>query len=71
MRISELIARLKDIQDEDGDVLVVVSSDPEGNSFNALDETEGGRFYDEEDRELYDADDAPARGVVKVVVLWP
>jgi hypothetical protein len=73
MTVKELIEKLQKIKDQD--MLVLVSSDPEGNSFDTLGlvsesfarkDGYNWEVYDEDDIENYAIED-----VQPVVVIWP
>lgn len=73
MTVKELRDLLKDV---DGDVLVIMSKDGEGNGYSPLADTNLGQYLYEADTtwsgDLIDVDEADAdTEAVPCVVLWP
>lgn len=66
---------IKELQKIKGNPNIVLSSDPEGNSFSTLYQVDGEiNFFDEENREFMDTEDMDERDYdryVKSIVLWP
>ena len=72
MNKNQLIKQLQKIK---GNPNIVMSSDPEGNSFSTLYEVDGEiGYFDEENREFIDTEDMQEEDYdkyTKSIVLWP
>lgn len=73
MKVKKLIQKLQKL---DQDLEVVLSSDPEGNSFDTLTDVDYDKnnLFDTENREFVDAvdlDEEQKLRCIKAVILWP
>jgi len=68
MNISELISKLSKIEKENGDIIVVLSSDGEGNSFSPVDSFSVGCY---EEETTWCGEFSQEDENINAVVIWP
>lgn len=75
--VADILANLGAEKEDTGKLFLFMASDPEGNSYHAVDET-GWGLFDTENKCLVDReelgleeDDPLPEGIVKCFIIWP